>query len=259
MNRTRSRMLRTIEYQLFDIVLQPVISLISGRAVGYEALSRFAGGSPTDWFSQANSLGLGVELELAALHKAMRVVDAVAPAHVSVNLSALAIADSGLWDVLGSSIDSLPRLVIELTEHDRVLDYEEIGFSLDGLRDRGVRLAVDDAGSGYSSFRHILRLHPDFIKLDRELIAGINADSQQRSLVAALSRFAKEVGASVIAEGVETPEEAAILLPIGIHLAQGFLFARPGPVELVRIDGPATGSWSDIDVDAREFHNQNAS
>jgi EAL domain-containing protein (putative c-di-GMP-specific phosphodiesterase class I) len=155
--------------------------------------------------------------------------------------------------VLGSSMDSLPRLVIELTEHDRVLDYEEFGLSLERLRDRGVRLAVDDAGSGYSSFRHILRLHPDFIKLDRELIAGIDADPPQRSLVAALSRFAKEVGASVIAEGVETPEEASILLPIGIHLAQGFLFARPGPVELVRVEGSTTGSWSDIDVNAREL------
>jgi EAL domain-containing protein (putative c-di-GMP-specific phosphodiesterase class I) len=91
----------------------------------------------------------------------------------------------------------------------------------------GVRLAVDDAGAGYASFRHILRLRPEFIKLDQEITRDIQLDPARRALAAAVVMFALDVGATVIAEGVETDDELAMVANLGIDSAQGYLLGRP--------------------------------
>nr|WP_247655455.1 EAL domain-containing protein [Stutzerimonas frequens] len=93
-----------------------------------------------------------------------------------------------------------------------------------------MRLAVDDAGAGYASFRHILKLKPDVIKLDASLIRNVDSDTGCRALAAALIRFAEETGCKVVAEGVETQEELAMLRRLEVNKAQGYLLGRPAPL-----------------------------
>ena len=116
-------------------------------------------------------------------------------------------------------------LVLELTEHVPIDDY---GLVRDALAKLGaVGLAVDDAGSGYSSFRHILELRPTYAKLDISLVHGIDADDLRQALAAGLQYFAHKTGCRLIAEGVETSEEADVLQRLGIEFAQGYLFGQP--------------------------------
>lgn len=122
----------------------------------------------------------------------------------------------------------LARLLLEVTEHSSIGDYGLLSEALAQLRKAGLRLAVDDAGSGYASFRHILKLRPDIIKLDQSLIRGIDHDPGSRALAAALITFARETGSCVIAEGVETEDELAALRVLGVGTAQGYLLGRPG-------------------------------
>jgi putative methionine-R-sulfoxide reductase with GAF domain len=119
--------------------------------------------------------------------------------------------------------------VIELTEQEAVDDYEELRRDLAPWLSRGVRIAIDDTGAGYSSLRHVIELTPDFLKLDRELVRDLDSDRNRRALVSAVAAFAGEVGTSVIAEGVETSTELEVLRDAEVDLVQGYLLARPGP------------------------------
>lgn len=122
------------------------------------------------------------------------------------------------------------RLVIELAEHEPVDDYRPLVDSITSLRDHGIRLAVDDTGSGVASLQHIVKLQPDFIKLEQGLIEGIDADPAKRALVSALKSFAYDTRSKVIAEGIETEAELATLRDLGITLGQGYLLGRPAPL-----------------------------
>jgi EAL domain-containing protein (putative c-di-GMP-specific phosphodiesterase class I) len=124
------------------------------------------------------------------------------------------------------------RVVLELTEHDAVTEYDELGTALDRLRDLGIRVAIDDAGSGYSSLQHILRLRPDIIKLDIALTRGIDADPARRALAEALVSFGREIGALITAEGIETAEQLDTLRRIGARYGQGYHLARPAALPL---------------------------
>jgi EAL domain-containing protein (putative c-di-GMP-specific phosphodiesterase class I)/putative methionine-R-sulfoxide reductase with GAF domain len=144
--------------------------------------------------------------------------------------------------------DELPeRLVIELTEQEAVEDYEQLRSQLGGWLGSGVRLAVDDAGAGYSSLRHVVELSPDYLKLDRELVHGIDEDPNRRALMRAVVAFAREVGTSVIAEGVETRAELDVLREAEVHLVQGYLLARPEPPwPAVRRTGPSASPVTEL-------------
>ncbi|HVC68996.1 MAG TPA: EAL domain-containing protein [Acidimicrobiales bacterium] len=147
--------------------------------------------------------------------------------------------------------DDLPdRLVLELTEQEAVEDDDDLRGRLAGWLGRGFRLAVDDAGAGYSSLRHIVELSPDYLKLDRELIRGIDEDPNRRALMRAVVAFAREVGTSVIAEGVETRGELDVLRDADVHLVQGYLLARPAPPwPQVARTGPSTHLSADATDD----------
>ena len=129
-------------------------------------------------------------------------------------------------------LDGYPaqRLVLELTEHAVVQDYASLQVALHPLRQRGVRVAIDDAGAGYASMRHILQVRPDIIKLDMSLTRGIDQDFQRRAMASALIAFARETGSVIVAEGVETEAELAQLKRLGAANAQGFLLGRPKPL-----------------------------
>jgi EAL domain-containing protein (putative c-di-GMP-specific phosphodiesterase class I) len=215
-----------------SVVFQPVVSLRSGVVVGLEALSRFRSQpvhGPDVWFAQAAALGIGVELELNAVTKAVaRFPEIPGSLWLGINVSPETVLSSRL-DAL---LDRVPvdRVVLEITEHAHIADYVELREALAALRSRGVRLAIDDAGAGYASLRHILQLAPDCIKLDISLTRDIHAARSQRAMAAALVAFAGETGASIIAEGIETAEELDTLRDLGVEFGQGYYLGRPAPL-----------------------------
>ncbi|HEV8420861.1 MAG TPA: EAL domain-containing protein, partial [Actinomycetota bacterium] len=119
------------------------------------------------------------------------------------------------------------RIVVEITEHAQVADYAELLEALGDFRSRGGRLAIDDAGAGFASLRHVLVLLPDVIKLDISLTQGIDRDRNRRALASAMISFAAEIGATIIAEGIETRDELDSLRSLGVRYGQGFYIGRP--------------------------------
>jgi EAL domain-containing protein (putative c-di-GMP-specific phosphodiesterase class I)/putative methionine-R-sulfoxide reductase with GAF domain len=234
----RSRIDLVMAAHRFTVVVQPVLSLASGAVVGVEALARFPGPPvqpPDAWFADAERVGRGVDLELAAAEAALALLDDLPPGlDLAVNVGPTALADARLPQLLAGR--PTERIVLELTEHVAVDDYAGLRATVDRLRRLGLRLSVDDAGAGYASFGHILRLAPDLIKLDRSLVAGIDHDPVRTSLTTALVRFAHESGAEVVAEGIETDAELATLRTLGVDLGQGFLLGRPAPLDRATLD-----------------------
>jgi EAL domain-containing protein (putative c-di-GMP-specific phosphodiesterase class I) len=117
-----------------------------------------------------------------------------------------------------------------MTEHARIDDYKGVNGALARIRELGVRLAIDDAGAGFASLRHILRLAPEIIKLDRTLIDRIESDRSRQALAAGLISFAEKIEATIIAEGIERSAEVEALLNLGVSYGQGFFFAKPAPL-----------------------------
>jgi EAL domain-containing protein (putative c-di-GMP-specific phosphodiesterase class I) len=228
----RRRIEEILEGEGLTSVYQPLVDLETGKAVGFECLSRFPAvpqQGPEAWFAEAASAGLGIDLELRAVERAFKAFD-VLPEHVylAANVSPNAILSGKLAMLLGNH--PLARVVLELTEHETITEYEKIAETLRPLRAGGVRIAVDDAGAGYASFRHILRLQPDYIKLDRSLISNIQTDPALRALATAFVRFASETRSKIVAEGVETREELEALRELGVKKAQGYYFSKPLPL-----------------------------
>jgi EAL domain-containing protein (putative c-di-GMP-specific phosphodiesterase class I) len=223
-----------------NIVFQPIANLRNGGVVGVEALARFAAEpkrSPDRWFAEAWEVGLGTQLELMALRRAVAWADRLpAELFVSVNVSPGTLTSPEFQDILHSVMPG--RLVVEVTEHAAVEDYRALAEPLVNLRARGARLAVDDVGAGYASLRHILRLAPDVIKLDVDLTRGIDADRARHALAAGLIAFAAELGAAVVAEGIETGEELDTLRGLGASFGQGYYLARPAPLPALDLRRP---------------------
>ncbi len=211
------------------VVLQPVVDLRSGLRVGAEALSRFPqewGRPPDVCFAEAHSVGLGHELEVAALARAAAHLDAVS-GYVAMNVSPATLLTVGCLDLLHRL--PLDRVLLELSEHDPVEDYDLLRRTLEPLRARGLRLAIDDVGAGFSSLRHIVLTAPDVLKLDRSLITGVADDGVLKTLVRSLVDFGHGSGATIVAEGVETAAEAAVLRDLEVDFGQGWHHGRPGP------------------------------
>jgi len=217
-----------------SIVYQPVFRLSDMTLVAAEALARLGGEparSPDKWFAEAGEVGLKTQLELKAIRGALanyRSLWRRGPIYLGINTSAQTMT-KGITEVL----DGFPaeRIVIEITEHDRVENYDELLRALGPMRARGVKIAIDDAGSGYASIRHMLNLRPDFIKLDTGLTQGIDADGMRRALARALIEFGRETDCKIVAEGLETEAELKTLRDLGVHAAQGWLLGRPLPIE----------------------------
>jgi len=231
---------RRIEAVLGDssaptIVYQPIVETSTGGLVGAEALSRFASEpyrTPDVWFAEANEVGRGEELELRAIRRSIDGLAQIPSGYLSLNISANTFMAPAFAELISDCSSFSDRLVFEITEHESIERYDLLVGVVDLLKSLGVRIAVDDAGAGYASFAHILELRPDVIKLDRSVISGLHEDPVRRALVAAMADFAVDIGASVVAEGVELIEELRTLRAIGISHAQGDLLGRPGPLPL---------------------------
>ena len=228
--------------------LQPVVDLARGRIAGYEALARYPGGSPPlEVFAAAREYGRGPDLEAAALRAALAARRGL-PAHtfLTVNIGP-DVLDAPQVRQVWREQASLAGIVVEVTEQVRIESYAALEPALDGLRSRGAMIAVDDAGAGYAGLQHLLALRPNFIKLDREIVAGLDADEAKRALVEVMGSFADRIDAWLIAEGVETAAELDVLVDLRVPLAQGFHLARPAagypsldPDLALRIAGRAT-------------------
>jgi EAL domain-containing protein (putative c-di-GMP-specific phosphodiesterase class I) len=221
-----------IDTRAIYMAYQPIVSLSTGEHTGFEALARFSAEpvrSPDEWFADAHSISRGVELEILAISSALdALVEIASNVYLSLNVSPCTILSGRLQIVLAGA--PLDRLVLELTEHAPIDEYAALGAALAPLRNRGLKLAIDDAGSGYASFRHILQLRPDIIKLDQSLIRDIDLDQGRHALAKGLTTFATETGCTIVAEGVENERELTVLKSIGVQAAQGYFFGRPVPL-----------------------------
>lgn len=227
--RIRGAVVDVLSGSVMTSVFQPIVDAEVGSIVGVEALTRFdtePRRPPDQWFADAARVGMGFELELAAIRCALRRQDDLPHgAYLSVNCSPDVLAQPGI-ERLADEVDAA-RVVLEMTEHTAISDYSLVQARLALLRDIGFRVAVDDAGSGFASLNHILQLHPDIIKLDSGLIRNVDNDPAKRALVTAMVTFAQELGAELVAEGVETVEEFQTVRRLGISKIQGYLLGRP--------------------------------
>lgn len=225
------------------MAFQPIANLQTGQVVGYEALARFRAEPtrpPNEWFAEAQCVGLLAQLEIAAMRSALSQLAAFRPsAFLSINVSP-GTATTPEFAALVAQFAG-HRMVLELTEHSPIEDYSALVPALDALRDRGVRVAVDDTGAGYSSLRHVLRLRPDVLKLDIALTQGIDGDPARRALATALVAFSHEIGATIVAEGIETAAELQTLARLGVALGQGYLLGRPAPASEARTTVEGSG------------------
>lgn len=221
-----------IDRSEYYVVFQPIFNLKNSKILGYEALTRFNNLStaPDKVFEQADELGLGIQLGRRTMIQALE-DSKYLPKSMMINLNATPkLILSGALDEIFSTHTDLSRYVLEITEHVIVDDYQQILQAIASLRKKGIRLAVDDAGAGYASFRHILLLKPDIIKLDTSLIRDIDKSDEKQALTTALVAFSKRGKQLLIAEGVETEEELAVLRSLKVDLVQGFLFSKALPI-----------------------------
>lgn len=219
-----------------DIAYQPVVRLRTGEIVGAEALSRFPiepARSPDKWFADAANVGLEQALsELAIRHSLTRFTDGFdVGVALGLNVSPSLVAKVDFAHLF----EGFPckQIFLEITEHEIVEDYEALAEALVPIRALGVRVAIDDMGAGYANIRHVLKMKPDAIKIDASLITEIDKDSMKEAWLAGIMEFARLSSSAVLAEGVETEEELAVLKRLGVHLGQGFLLGRPMSVEAV--------------------------
>ena len=208
-------------------VYQPMCSLDSARVLGYEALTRFPGReyrTVEEWFRLGRLAQRSAALEAAALRRALAGPRPGEGRFLSVNVSPEAL---GTPEVQAALAGDLIGVVIEITEHNE-LDGEQLLRAVTPLRDRGAMIAVDDTGAGYANLQQLVRLRPDIVKLDRELVQEVHRYPEKRALVEALVSFCRQTGATLCAEGIEVVEELVTLADLGVGLGQGWLIGAPG-------------------------------
>ncbi|MCR2832702.1 sensor domain-containing phosphodiesterase [Parerythrobacter lacustris] len=231
----RSALQKTISQVIsgnrLTIMHQPIHSLADDQPAGVECLARFPDATergPDQWFNEASEVGLGIELDMLAVRSALETLPYVPPGHyMSVNVSPETVMSGALAQALREGNEE--RLVIEVTEHQRVADYEALARALKAIAGKA-RIAIDDVGAGYAGLRHLVDLAPDILKLDMSLTRDIDSDPARRALASALVSFSREIGCSLVAEGIETEAEKQVLASLGVTYGQGYFFSRPLPV-----------------------------
>lgn len=212
-------------------VYQPIVDLARGVVAGYEALARFEHGvaaTPDVWFAQAARLGRVAQLEAAVVAAALEQRSTLpANTFLTVNVEPESLASPEVMAVFRDHAP-LGGVVVEVTEHRELGDANAVAAGLQRLRRLGALIAVDDAGAGYAGLQQILALRPSVLKLDRALVADVDRDEVKSALVEMLGVFANRIDAWVLAEGIETEAEALHCMQLGVPLAQGWFFARPG-------------------------------
>jgi EAL domain-containing protein (putative c-di-GMP-specific phosphodiesterase class I) len=232
-NEMKVKITSVLEQNEINIHYQPIFNLHSNKIIGYESLSRFNTipyESPDIWFAEASQVNLGEELEILAIKSAIKGIDEFnLDTYIAINTSPAYVLNGAL--ALALQGVNLERIILEITEHAPIKNYPDFRKALEPLRNQGLRIAIDDAGSGYSSFQHVLELEADIIKLDITLTQNINSNDRKYLLATALCAFSKAINCSIIAEGVETIEELNSLRELGVDSVQGYLLGRPMPIK----------------------------
>jgi EAL domain-containing protein (putative c-di-GMP-specific phosphodiesterase class I)/CheY-like chemotaxis protein len=231
----RKRLKRILSQRQFRMVYQPLVDLATDTVIGWEALTRFEDGTPPDVrFAEARANDLGVEFELAAIEAAIAGVRELPRAGIlMVNISPTTIMSAARR--VARALEPRDRAVgLELSEHAEIKDYEAVRKAIDRNL-KGIEVAVDDAGAGYASLRHLLELRPEMAKIDISLVRGIDADPIRQALISGLAFYAQRTGCRLLAEGVEEEQERATLVGLGVELGQGYLFGRPESAADVRV------------------------
>lgn len=220
-------------------VFQPIISLVDGSILGYEALSRGPEGStlerPDDLFKAAEDNELELELEYLCRIKALERGKKILPAkmlfiNVDPNIMHHEKFKSGFTKdfMLKSNIDPT-CIIFEITEKTCIHDYKMFRKLIDNYISQGYKIAIDDTGAGYSGLRTLAETHPQYIKLDMDMIRDIDKKIINQALVKALADFADKTNIKIIAEGIETIDELNTLIYLGIEYGQGYLLQKPSP------------------------------
>jgi diguanylate cyclase (GGDEF)-like protein len=256
---------RLWEEGLIDIVVQPIVDIQYGRIRSYEALSRFrveGDPSPFKWFTLAEQHGLRIELELACLERALRLLPARPfGTRLSVNAGPeLLTHPAGLAMLM--DVPDPDGVIIEVTENAVVDDYHYLKEILAPLIERGMTLAVDDFGAGAANMQHVDALAPRYLKLDRSLVDNCAADPRKSAMIEALVRYAWQTDSHLVAEGVETTVDLEHLRRLGVGAAQGYVIARPQPpwpmlepaaVSVMTPDATPTAQFSSVIVQSDEL------
>jgi PAS domain S-box-containing protein len=240
----RGRLQEIVRSGAFHPVFQPIVELDTGRVVGYEALTRFADGEPPlNRFSAAWGIGAGPALELATMHQAIRIAEGLpSDRWLSVNISPRLLNH---FDEVQRVLAKANRpLVLEVTEHELISDYATVREALQHFSP--ARISVDDAGAGFTNFAHIVDLQADFVKLDIGLVRGVDTDVARQAMIVALCHFARNTDCHLIAEGVETRDEARTVKSLGVEYGQGYWYGRPmeadAPKDAKKPKGVAPGA-----------------
>ena len=217
----------------FSFHFQPIVDLQRGSAVGFEALARFSVSGvripPNLVFEAAGEFGRRLDLEEKVLAEAIAAKCLLPPnCFLSVNVGPGFLL-SDRFDRLLQEAASIRGVVFEITEDEVITDYSVLHKKLALIRERGAFAAVDDAGSGYSSLKHIMEIRPNFIKLDRSFINGCNSEPAKAVLIDMIGKAANRLDAWIIAEGIENSDELDQLIRLTVPLGQGFFLARPEP------------------------------
>lgn len=220
-----------IERDAMKMVYQPIVNIKTQKVVGFEALARFRSypdTNPEQWFVAASRFGLAKELELQAVRLALADSENLPGAtYLTLNVSQETFLSNELVDLLVDRGPRTHRYVLELTEHIATVRYKPLLDASSLLHYMGVKIGVDDVGSGFASMRRVIELKPEILKVDRTLSINVVTDEHQQALVRALVNYAKEVGVSVVVEGVETKAQVDVLTSLGVRFGQGYYFGRP--------------------------------
>lgn len=215
------------------LVFQPIVDLARAVVTGYEGLARFyvqPRATPDRWFAAAEELGLAAELEARVVERMLKMRALLPPnCFLSINLGPNVAGSEAVRQAFAAA-GELGGVVIEITEQVAVDDYELLSQALAPMRAAGASLAVDGAGAGFAGLRHISALRPDFVKVDRRLVAELDTNPAKATIVEMLGTAAGRLDAWLIAEGVERDSELVRLMQLGVPLAQGYRLARPSPV-----------------------------
>lgn len=219
-------------------LFQPIVSLSDGSVLGYEALSRGPIGTRLEGadalFSTAAQRGVSAQLERICRFKAIENASGIPPGcFLFLNISPRVFEERNealSRDFIGQSRLAQDRIVLEITEKQAIDDFDLFKRTLLHYNRQGFKVAIDDAGAGHNSLRAVTEVRPHYIKLDVALVRDIDRDRAKNALVSAIIIFARRIDAKVLAEGIETVEELATLIEIGVEYGQGFLLARPSAV-----------------------------
>jgi EAL domain-containing protein (putative c-di-GMP-specific phosphodiesterase class I) len=222
-----------ISHEQVDVLFQPLIEPITGRVMGAEALARSPIADGQLLFARASAGGLEERLSRLVQRKALRNAAAwegpLKGLGLSINILPADISrdryDDWLLDEINAAGIDPRRITAEITESVLLVDQEAVAGRLTRLRDAGVRIAVDDFGTGYASLAYLTSLPLDAIKIDRGLVADLVGGERDRIVVRALIHLARELDLSVVVEGVETAAQLALIAEWGCDLYQGFLGA----------------------------------